>query len=88
MLARRESELATLLGLGAEHDALVVALGRAQGDYDFLRAKMREAELKEAQSLELGYLQVVEPARTPLMRIVKRFQRRCSPSDMRSFIRS
>ena len=30
----------------------------------------------------------LEPARTPLISMAKRFHSRCSPSDMRSFIRS
>jgi uncharacterized protein involved in exopolysaccharide biosynthesis len=71
VLARREAELATLIGLSAEHDALTATIQRLQGDYDFLRAKAGEAELKALQSQELGFLQVIEPARgseTPVAR--------------------
>lgn len=71
VLARREAELATLIGLSAEYDALTTTIQRLQGDYDFLRAKAGEAELKARQSQELGFLQVIEPAHgseTPVAR--------------------
>lgn len=65
ILAQRESDLATLIGLNAEYDALLADVLQKQNDYDFLWAKAREALLKERQALDLGYLQVVEEASTP-----------------------
>ena len=65
VLAQRESELAALIGLNAEYDVLVSNVREKQNDYDFLRAKMQEASLKEEQALSLGYIQVVEEAQTP-----------------------
>ncbi|MCC7352230.1 MAG: hypothetical protein IT330_00630 [Anaerolineae bacterium] len=65
VLAQRESELATLIGLSAEYEILTTAVQRLQTDYDFLRAKAGEAELKARQSQELGFLQVIAPAQAP-----------------------
>ena len=71
VLAQRESELATLIGLSADYEALNAAVQRLQTDYDFLRAKAGEAELKAKQSQELGFLQVIEPARAPEMPVAR-----------------
>ena len=47
------------------YQALVDEAGRAQETYDFLAAKANEAQLKLRQGQNIGYLQVLEPARLP-----------------------
>lgn len=65
LISQRAGELAQLIGLSQEYDARTAALANARADYEFLRAKLVEARLKERQINEVGYLQVVEPAFLP-----------------------
>ncbi len=65
LAARRDTDLAALLGLTAELDTLQVAADQARSNYEFLQRKANEAALKQSQALSLGYLQVVEPAQPP-----------------------
>ncbi len=65
IISQRAGELAQLISLSKEYDALTAALANARADYEFLRAKSVEARLKERQINEVGYLQVVEPAFLP-----------------------
>ena len=65
LISQHSADLTQLIGLSSEYNALVNAVGNAQGDQEFLRAKAVEARLKEAQSRDVGALQVVEPAFLP-----------------------
>ncbi len=65
MIAQREAELSSLIGLHAEYDNLQATVDRVQSSYSFLADKAVEARLKENQGLNAGYLQIVEPARIP-----------------------
>lgn len=64
-IKRWETELTSLIGLGNEYARLTGAVARAQGTRDFLFNKVLEAQLKEQQAQNVGYLRVVEPARRP-----------------------
>lgn len=64
-IKRWETELTSLIGLGNEYARLIDAVTRAQNTRDFLFGKMLEAQLKEQQAQNVGYLRVVEPARRP-----------------------
>jgi uncharacterized protein involved in exopolysaccharide biosynthesis len=61
----RENRLLGLIALSGEMDSLQASLVRAQANYDFLASKFDEAQLKERQSLNAGFIQIVEPARQP-----------------------
>jgi len=65
IIANRETELVTLIGLGAEYDTLESNLQQAQERVSFLADKANEAEIKKSQALAAGYLQIIEPAHTP-----------------------
>lgn len=65
VIAQRSAELAQLIGLSSRYQTLQADLRAAQADYDFLRNKLTEAELKERQVAEVGYFKVVEPAGLP-----------------------
>ncbi|HRX01693.1 MAG TPA: Wzz/FepE/Etk N-terminal domain-containing protein [Anaerolineae bacterium] len=65
LISQHSADLTQLIGLSSEYNALVNVVGNAQGDQEFLRAKAVEARLKEAQSRDVGALQVVEPAFLP-----------------------
>jgi len=65
LILRKESELLGLISLSEEYNKLERALGLAEGDYNFLLSKKNEAKLKETTALGIGYIQIVEPARTP-----------------------
>ena len=65
IISVREAELAALIGLSADYDALENDLQQAQKRVSFLADKANEAETKKAQALSAGYLQIIEPAHTP-----------------------
>ena len=65
LISQHSADLTQLIGLSSEYNGLVGAVANAQGDQEFLRAKAVEARLKEAQSRDVGALQVVEPAFLP-----------------------
>ncbi|HIQ05617.1 MAG TPA: hypothetical protein EYH31_07965 [Anaerolineae bacterium] len=65
MIAQREADLSRLIGLQEDYDRLQDAVAEARRRVDFLAEKANEAALKTSQGLNVGYLQVVEPARTP-----------------------
>lgn len=65
IIKRWETELTSLIALGNEYTRLNSAVARAQGARDFLFNKVLEAQLKEQQAQNVGYLRVVEPARRP-----------------------
>ncbi len=62
---QRSGDLAQLIGLSSDYNALEADLETAQADYEFLRSKAAEARLKEAQAVNVGSLQIVEPAFLP-----------------------
>ncbi|MBC7241979.1 MAG: hypothetical protein H5T60_05985 [Anaerolineae bacterium] len=64
-IAQKESDLLALIGLREKYDQLNREVALAEQDYNFLLAKENEARLKEAAALQVGYIQVTEPARTP-----------------------
>lgn len=65
IIKRWETELTSLIALGNEYTRLNNTVARAQGARDFLFNKVLEAQLKEQQAQNVGYLRVVEPARRP-----------------------
>ncbi len=65
MIAQREAELSSLIGLRNEADILTANVAYAADAVDFLVGKTSEARLKENQGLDSGFLQVIEPARIP-----------------------
>jgi uncharacterized protein involved in exopolysaccharide biosynthesis len=65
IIVDRENRLLGLIALSGEMDSLQSSLTRAQANYDFLASKFDEAQLKERQSLNAGFIQIVEPARQP-----------------------
>lgn len=65
IVAQRRAELAQLIGLSSQYEALQGDLRAARADYEFLRTKLVEAELKERQVADVGYFEVVEPASLP-----------------------
>ena len=64
-IARWETDLTSLIGLNEEYTRLGNAVTRAQNTRDFLFNKALEARLKQQQSLSIGYLKIIEPARRP-----------------------
>jgi len=65
IVADRESRLLGLIGLRSEYDAMQSNVGEIQANVDFLVSKANEAALKESQSLNASFIQIVEPARQP-----------------------
>jgi len=65
IIADQEAELAGLVALSAEYHTLELALEHEQDRVSFLSEKVTEATTKKSQALAAGYLQVIEPARTP-----------------------
>lgn len=65
LIMQKEAELLALIGLSAKHNELQRAVNLAEANYNFLLSKENEAKLKETTALGIGYIQIVEPARTP-----------------------
>jgi len=65
LISQRGAELLALIGLSKEYSALQRAVSLAESNYNFLLSKENEAKLKEATVLGVGYIQIVEKARTP-----------------------
>lgn len=65
IIKRWETELTSLIALGNEYTRLNNAVAQAQRARDFLVNKVLEAQLKEQQARNVGYLRIVEPARRP-----------------------
>jgi uncharacterized protein involved in exopolysaccharide biosynthesis len=64
-IAQAETELTSLIGLSEDAARLSNAVVQAQNTRDFLFSKSLEAQLKQRQSLSVGLLKVIEPARRP-----------------------
>ncbi len=65
LIGERGAELASLLKLTTEHDQLQRDVWQAENNYNFLWSKNNEAVLKEDQAMNVGFIQIVEPARRP-----------------------
>jgi len=65
LIGERGAELSSLLSLSTEYDQLEKAVWQADGNYNFLWSKNNEAVLKEDQAMNVGFMQIVEPARRP-----------------------
>jgi uncharacterized protein involved in exopolysaccharide biosynthesis len=65
LLNQRAGDLAQLIGLSGDYNTLLAELESALADYDFLRSKAAEARLKESQAINVGSLQIVDPAFLP-----------------------
>jgi uncharacterized protein involved in exopolysaccharide biosynthesis len=65
LIEDRGAELASLISLTEQYDALKQSLAQAESNYYFLSNKENEALLKEDQALNVGFIQIVEPARRP-----------------------
>jgi uncharacterized protein involved in exopolysaccharide biosynthesis len=65
IILEREAELQNLIGLSSEYYTLVGRVDRARDTYSFMLDKKAEAEIKEAQILELASVQIITPARPP-----------------------
>ena len=65
IVLEREAELQNLIGLSSEYYTLVGRVDRARDTYNFMLNKKAEAQIKEAQILELGSVQIITLARPP-----------------------
>lgn len=65
LILQREAELQNLIGLSAEYNQLVDNVERVRSTYNFLFDRLREAEIKENQILEVNFIQIITPARAP-----------------------
>ena len=65
LIEERGAELASLISLTERYDVLRQSLAQAEGNYYFLSDKENEALLKEDQAMNVGFIQIVEPARRP-----------------------
>ncbi len=72
ILNERQQQHIYLLGLQKQYEKLVGDVSRTEGTYAFLTDKANEAQLKLSQGQNIGYLQVVEPARLPNAEAPKR----------------
>lgn len=65
IILEREAELQNLIGLSSEYYTLQGRVDRARDTYNFMLNKRAEAQIKEAQILELGSIQIITLARPP-----------------------
>ena len=65
MIAQRQNELTTLIGLTPEYNRLRTAVQQTEGTYNFLQNKLDEADTKAQDARAITYVQQVEPATTP-----------------------
>jgi uncharacterized protein involved in exopolysaccharide biosynthesis len=65
LVSQHQSNLTSLITLGGQHQKLLDAVKERQDARDFLAGKVLEARLKQAQSQNVGYLQVVGEPVTP-----------------------
>ncbi len=65
ILLERETDLQNLIGLSAEYNDLVDDVDRLRSTYNFLLERKSEAQIKENQLLEVGYIQIINPAYPP-----------------------
>ncbi len=72
LLAEHQTNLASLITLTGQSQQLQDLVQEKQDTRDFLADKAREARLKQSQSENVGYLQVIQPPTTPQSRISTR----------------
>jgi uncharacterized protein involved in exopolysaccharide biosynthesis len=72
LLAEHQTNLASLITLTGQAQQLQDLVQEKQNSRDFLADKAREARLKQSQSENVGYLQVIQPPTTPQTRISTR----------------
>lgn len=72
LLAAHQTNLASLITLTGQYQQLQDSIQEKQDSRDFLAAKAREARLKQSQSQNVGYLQVIQPPTTPTGQISSR----------------
>jgi len=65
LIGERGAELSALLKLTTEYGQLKQDVQQAESNYNFLWGKNNEAVLKENQAMNVGFIQIVEPARRP-----------------------
>jgi uncharacterized protein involved in exopolysaccharide biosynthesis len=65
IILEREADLQNLIGLSAEYTALADGVERRRSTYNFLLEKKSEAQIKENQLLNVGYIQIITPAYPP-----------------------
>ncbi len=65
MVSQHQTNLTSLITLGGQYQKLQDVLKERQDARDFLAGKVLEARLKQAQSQNVGYLQIVGEPVTP-----------------------
>ena len=65
LIAQKENELLSLVSLTAEYTRIQSDLQRAESNYNFLKDKLGEAQTKEADARNAGFVQMFEPATPP-----------------------
>jgi uncharacterized protein involved in exopolysaccharide biosynthesis len=65
LISQHQGNLASLITLSGEYQKLEDTVRERQDTRDFLVGKAREARLKQSQSQEVGYLQVISQPMTP-----------------------
>ena len=65
LIAQRENELISLVGLTAEYERIRTEVQRAEASYNFMQSKLNEAQIKEADARSAGFIQMIEPANVP-----------------------
>lgn len=61
----READLQTMIALSAEYDELRDRVERTRATVNFLLDKEVEAQIKENQILDVGFIQIITPAQPP-----------------------
>ncbi len=72
LMAEHQTNLASLITLTGQYQQRQDLVQEKQNSRDFLADKAREARLKQSQSENVGYLQVIQPATTPQSQISTR----------------
>ena len=65
IITDRERELQDLVSLSSEYESLVTSVNLARGTYNLLLSKETEAKIKENQTLNVGFIQIISPAQLP-----------------------
>ncbi|OQA42931.1 MAG: Chain length determinant protein [Chloroflexi bacterium ADurb.Bin325] len=72
LLAEHQTNLTSLITLTGQAQQLQDLVQEKQNSRDFLADKVREARLKQSQSENVGYLQVIQPPTTPQSQVSTR----------------
>jgi uncharacterized protein involved in exopolysaccharide biosynthesis len=65
IILEREAEFQNLVGISAEYNNLNDHVAQTRSTYEFLLNRRVEARIKESQILEVGYVQIITPAKPP-----------------------